>query len=153
MELEGEGGRTVGVDETKGIVLIMVVTTDDDGMIDGGIRITEVVLVDSLLPMGGNVIIVTKGIVDRIVDIFGTDGVLGCGVETFVGDVEMIDEFVKITVVGAIIFVILIKLLENPPEGAVLFSYIVEMLEEVIRLNEMLWFLDIEVVITEPLEE
>ena len=150
MGLEGEGGRTVGVNETKGIVRMIVVTTGDDRMIGGGIGIIEVVLVDALLPLGGNVIVVTKGIVDRIVDIIG---VLGCGVDTFVGEVEMVDVFVKITVVGVMIFVILTKLLENPPEGVVLFSFIVEMFKEGIRLIDMFWFLDIEGVITEPLEE
>lgn len=54
---------------------------------------------------------------------------------------------------GAVILVILTMLLENPREGVMVFSYIVEMIKEMIGLVDMLWFLGIEVVITEPLEE
>lgn len=104
----------LGVDVTKEIVLMIVVTTDDDRAIGGGIWTIEVVLVNSLLPLLGNVMVVTKGIVARIVDTIGAVGVLGCGVEMIVGNVEIVGVFVKMTVAGVMIFVILTKLLENP---------------------------------------
>ena len=50
---------------------MIVVTTDVDRMMGGGDWIIEVVLVSSLLVRFGNVIVVTKGIVVRIVDIIG----------------------------------------------------------------------------------
>lgn len=138
VELEGEGGRIVDVAETKGRVPMIVVTTDDDRMMGGGIWIIEVVLITSLLPPFGDVMVLTKGIVTRIVDTIGAVGVLGCRVETFEGKVEMVDVFVKMTVVGVMIFVILTELLGNPREGVMLFSDIIGMFKEVVGLINML---------------
>ena len=135
VELEDKGGRPVDVDETEGRVRIIVVTTDDDRMMGGGMWIMEVVLITSLLPPFGDVMVLTKGIVTRIVDTIGAVGLLGCGVETFEGKVEMVDVFV---IVGVMVLVILTELLGNPREGVVLFSDIVGMVEEVIGLINML---------------
>ena len=135
VELEDKGGRTVDVDETEGRVRIIVVTTDDDRMMGGGMWIMEVVLITSLLPPFGDVMVLTKGIVTRIVDTIGAVGLLGCGVETFEGKVEMVDVFV---IVGVMVLVILTELLGNPRERVVLFSDIVGMVEEVIGLINML---------------
>ena len=137
MELEGEDETAVVVDNTKGIVLLLVVTINDDTLAVGGIWTRDVVLVSSLLVLGGNVIIVTKGLVTRIVDIVGTDEELGCVVEKFAGKFEGVDVFVKMTVVGVMIFVIF-TMLENPSEAVVDFSFVVEILEEVIRLIDVL---------------
>ena len=112
MELEGEDGTVVGVDMTKGVVLFLVVTTNDDTLAVGAIWTKDVLLVTSLLVLGGNVIVVTKGLVTRIVDIVGTDEELGCVVEKFAGEFEGVDVFVKMTVVG-VIFVIF-TMLGNP---------------------------------------
>lgn len=110
MDSEG-GGTTVGVDETKGIVLMIVITTDEMVM-GGGIRVIEVkvVLITPLLPVSRNVTVVTEGIVTGMVDVFVTGGELGSGVET-------IDEPVKKTVVVTVLFVILTKLLGKPRDG------------------------------------
>ena len=137
MELKGEDETAVGVDKTKGIVLLLVVTTNDDTLAVGGIWTRDVVLVTSLLVLGGNVIVVTKGLVTRIVDIIGTDEELGLVVEKLAEKAEGLDVFVKMTVVGVMIFVIFTTL-ENPPEAIVAFSFVVEMLEEVIRLIDLL---------------
>ena len=137
MELKGEDETAVGVDKTKGIVLLLVVTTNDDTLAVGGIWTRDVVLVTSLLVLGGNVIVVTKGLVTRIVDIIGTDEELGLVVEKLAEKAEGLDVFVKMTVVGVMIFVIFTTL-ENPPEAIVDFSFVVEMLEEVIRLIDLL---------------
>ena len=137
MELKGEDETAVGVDKTKGIVLLLVVTTNDDTLAVGGIWTRDVVLVTSLLVLGGNVIVVTKGLVTRIVDIIGTDEELGLVVEKFAGKAEGVDVLVKMTVVGVMIFVIF-TVLENPPEAVVDFSFVFEMLEEVIRLIDVL---------------
>ena len=110
MDSEG-GGATVGVDETKGIVLMIVITTDDMVM-SGGIRVIEVkvVLIIPLLLVSRNVTVVTEGIVTEVVGVFVTGGGLGAGVET-------IDEPVKKTVVVTVLFVTLTKLLGNPRDG------------------------------------
>ena len=103
---------TVDVDEANEIVLVIVVTTDKDMMMGGGIGITEVevVLVNSLLLVCGNVTGIIEGIETGIVDIFETDEELRSGVET-------IDELGKKIVVVTVLFVTLTKLLGNPREG------------------------------------
>ena len=112
MDLECGGGMTVDVDEANEIVLVIVVTTDKDVMMGGGIGITEVevVLVNSLLLVCGNVTGIIEGIETGIVDIFETDEELRSGVET-------IDELGKKIVVVTVLFVTLTKLLGNPREG------------------------------------
>ena len=137
VELKGEDETAVGVDKAKGIVLLLVVTTNDDTLAVGRIWTRDVVLVTSLLVLGGNVIVVTKGLVTRIVDIIGTDEELGLVEEKFAGKAEGVDVFVKMTVVGVMVFVIF-TMLENPPEAVVDFSFVVEILEEVIRLIDVL---------------
>ena len=121
MDLEGEGGTTVGVDELKEIVLMIVVTTDGDRMMGGGITIIEMVLITSLLLIVVNVDVATEGIVTRIVEIIGTVGKLGWGVEMLVEMVEPVDVLFDKTIVGVMLFVTLTKLLEIPREGVVVF--------------------------------
>ena len=125
MDSEG-GGTTVGVDETKGLVLMIVITTDEMVM-GGGIRVIEVkvVLITPLLLVSRNVTVVTEGIVTGIVDVFVTGGGLGSGVET-------IDEPVKKTVVVTVLFVTLTELFGNPRDGVP--PYIVVMV--VVTLEE-----------------
>ena len=125
MDSEG-GGTTVGVDETKGLVLMIVITTDEMVM-GGGIRVIEakVVLITPLLLVSRNVIVVNEGIVTGIVDVFVTGGGLGSGVET-------IDEPVKKTVVVTVLFVTLTELFGNPRDGVP--PYIVVMV--VVTLEE-----------------
>ena len=125
MDSEG-GGTTVGVDETKGLVLMIVITTDEMVM-GGGIRVIEVkvVLITPLLLVSRNVTVVNEGIVTGIVDVFVTGGGLGSGVET-------IDEPVKKTVVVTVLFVTLTELFGNPRDGVP--PYIVVMV--VVTLEE-----------------
>ena len=153
VELEGEGGTIVDVAGTKGRVPMILVTTDDDRIMGGGMWIIEVVLITSLLPPFGDVMVLTKEIVTRIVDTIGAVGVLGCEVETFEEKVEMVDVFVKMTVVGVMVFVILTELFGNPREGVMLFSDIIGTFKEVVGLVDMPWFPGVEVVINESLEE
>ena len=143
VDLEGGGGTTVGVDETTEMVPMIVVTTDDGKMMDGGIKIVEVVLITLLLLVVGNVIVATEGIVTRIVDIIDTVGELGCGVET-------IDVLV---VVDMMLFVTLTKVLETSRDGNVVFSYIVETINEVTRLVDVFSCLGVDVVTVETLKE
>lgn len=112
----------VGVEETKEIVLKIVITTDDMVM-GGGIRVIEVkvVLITPLLPVSRNVTVVTEGIVTGILDMNGTGGEVGSGV----------DEPVKKTVVVTVLFVTLTKLLGNPREGVL--SYIVVMIVDTLK--------------------
>ena len=116
MDLEGGGGTTVDVNETKGVVMMIVVITGEDKVMGGGTRIieVEVVLITSLLLVTSNVTVVTKGIVTRVVDMTDTVEELGCGVEMLLGKVETNDELVKKTIVDIVIFVTLTKLLGNP---------------------------------------
>ena len=120
------GGTTVGVDETKGLVLMIVITTDEMVM-GGGIRVIEVkvVLITPLLLVSRNVTVVNEGIVTGIVDVFVTGGGLGSGVET-------INEPVKKTVVVTVLFVTLTELFGNPRDGVP--PYIVVMV--VVTLEE-----------------
>lgn len=76
MDLEGGGGTTVDVDETKGIVLIIVVTA---GV--GGVWETKAVPVD-LEDGGGTTVDIdgTKGIVLMIVVTIDEDMVMGGGI-------------------------------------------------------------------------
>ncbi len=108
VDLEGGGGTIVGVDEMKEIVLMIVVTTGNDRVMVGGIKIIELVLVTSLLLIVSNVVVATDEIVTRIVEIIDTVGKPVCGVEMLVEMVETVDVPVTLT-----------KLLGNPREGHV----------------------------------